>query len=97
MTSRFTIYDRFNQVLDVGVNIRMSEISALLSYSVLKETESIIENKYQVAIQYESVCQNLGVEYINPRLGGQRSNLYKFILLSAANDPDAFFKILLQQ
>ena len=45
--TKFSIYDRFDQVLDVGVNNRMSEINALLSFSVLQNIDEIIENKTQ--------------------------------------------------
>ena len=32
LVSKFSIYDRFEQELDIGVNIRMSELNALLSF-----------------------------------------------------------------
>ena len=32
---KFIIYDRFEKELDIGINIRMSEINALLAFSVL--------------------------------------------------------------
>ena len=87
MVQKFIIYDRFDQQLDVGVNLRMSEINALLSYSVLEETESIIANKYRIAEKYQSACKKFGWEYIVPSDDDQRSNLYKFILLSQSDDP----------
>jgi perosamine synthetase len=94
LAQKFVIYDRFDQQLDVGVNLRMSEINALLTYSVIKETESIIANKYKIAEQYQRVCDQYGWEYINPSLNNQRSNLYKFILLSRNEAPeDEFEKI----
>jgi perosamine synthetase len=85
MSKRFIMYDRFDQKIDVGVNLRMSEINALLSFSVLKETESIIENKYLVAQKYIGQCNKKSIDFIDPLKLGHRSNLYKFILL-AKND-----------
>ena len=88
------MYDRFDQVLDIGVNNRMSEINALLSYAVLKNIDEIIENKKNIANEYVMACEKYGWEYIHPTDNGQRSNLYKFILLSrAANPYDDFSQI----
>ena len=64
----------------VGVNLRMSEINALLTFAVLKETEFIIKNKYSVANSYIDLCKKYEIDYIEPESNSQRSNLYKFIL-----------------
>ena len=85
MSKRFIMYDRFEREIDVGINFRMSEINALLAYSVLIETESIIENKYLVAQKYINQCNKKSIDFIDPLELGHRSNLYKFILL-AKND-----------
>ena len=55
------MYDRFDQQMDVGVNFRMSEINALLSYAVMKETESIITNGLKLDV-YPSIqkVENIG-------------------------------------
>ncbi len=92
MAEKFVIYDRFDQKLDVGVNLRMSEINALLSYAVISETESIIDNKYDIANKYIKACESFGWNYIDPTIGNQRSNLYKFILLSRSENPDQDFQ-----
>jgi dTDP-4-amino-4,6-dideoxygalactose transaminase len=89
--TKFSIYDRFDQVLDIGVNNRMSEINALLSYAVLKSIDEIIENKHAIANKYIKACESYGWEYIHPTSNEQRSNLYKFILLSRTNDPNDDF------
>jgi len=91
MIEKFVMYDRFDQKLKVGVNLRMSEINALLTYSVIKETENIIQNKYAIADKYIDACEKYGWKYIDPRHGSQRSNLYKFILLSNAEQPEKEF------
>jgi dTDP-4-amino-4,6-dideoxygalactose transaminase len=92
MVDKYSIYDRFDQQLDLGVNNRMSEISALLCFSVLRETQAIIENKYAIAVEYISACKEYGWEYIDPLANGQRSNLYKFILLSRSTNPSKEFE-----
>ena len=91
LANKFVMYDRFDQKMDVGINLRMSEISALLTYSVVKETEDIIENKYKIAEKYESACKKFERDYIDPKVNQQRSNLYKFILLSRRENPEIEF------
>jgi len=94
MVDKYSIYDRFDQKLELGVNNRMSEIGALMSFSVLREIDAIIENKYSIADKYISACEDYGWEYIDPLVNGQRSNLYKFVLLSKSKDPiDEFLTI----
>lgn len=87
MIEKYIMYDRFDQKLEVGVNLRMSEINALLTYAVIEQTENIIQNKYNIADKYIAACEKYGWKYINPRYNNQRSNLYKFILLSYAEHP----------
>jgi perosamine synthetase len=91
MVEKFIMYDRFDQELGIGVNLRMSEINALLAYSVIKETESIIKNKYKIAERYIKACNEYKWNYISPTENGQRSNLYKFILLSLSDEPKKEF------
>lgn len=91
MVEKFLMYDRFEQKLDVGVNLRMSEINALLTFSVIQETEAIIQNKYQIANKYIKACEKYNWNYIDPVSANQRSNLYKFILLSNTDKPEEEF------
>ena len=91
MIEKYVIYDRFDQKLEVGVNFRMSEINALLCYSVIKETENIIQNKYDIAVKYIDACEKYGWKFIDPTWGAQRANLYKFILISSADQPEKEF------
>ena len=91
MMEKFIMYDRFDQKLDIGVNLRMSEINALMTYSVIQETEAIIQNKYKIAKKYIDACKKYNWNYIDPRLNRQRSNLYKFILLSSSENPKEEF------
>lgn len=75
-------YDRFNQLMNIGVNIRPSEVQALLLYSVATEVESIINNKRNIAAKYINVCQDLGVTYIDQETQNTQGNYYKFIVLA---------------
>jgi dTDP-4-amino-4,6-dideoxygalactose transaminase len=81
LTQRFTIYDRFRQEMNIGVNVRMSEPSALLAYAVLLETENIIANKMDIAARYSAACDRVGLAYFQAQGNNFRSNLYKFIVL----------------
>ena len=75
-------YDRFNQLMNIGVNIRMSETQALLVYSVAKEVGEIIDNKSKIAARYVEACQDLGIRYIDQEAQHTRGNYYKFIVLA---------------
>ena len=92
MAEKFIMYDRFDQKLNVGINFRMSEINALLAFAVINETESIIDNKYLIANKYIKACEDFDWSYINPATNNQRSNLYKFILLSRSENPERDFQ-----
>lgn len=91
---KFSMYDRFDQKLDLGINIRMSELNALLTYSVLKEIDEIIENKYTIAHKYIEACKNVGLNFIDPLKDGHRSNLYKFTLIASSSNPQKEFSRL---
>jgi dTDP-4-amino-4,6-dideoxygalactose transaminase len=78
--AKFSIYDRFDQNLDVGSNIRISEVQALLTYSVMKEWKTIIENKKPMAKKYMHACQTKNINYIPQNENGQLGNYYKFII-----------------
>ena len=82
LIKKFTIYDRFDQKLEIGINIRPSEIQALLIYSVVKETENIIRNKIAIAKEYINVCNNLNVPFIDQGTKVSKGNYYKFVILS---------------
>ena len=70
----------------------MSEIGALLSFSVVTEIENIIESKYVTSEKYISACKKNNWKFINPSSNGQRANLYKFILISRSLDPIKVFE-----
>jgi len=82
MISKFSIYDRFDQKLEIGNNIRISEVQALLSFSVVREWQSIIDNKIKIANQYIKKCLELNIDHINQNRDGHKGNYYKFIVYS---------------
>jgi perosamine synthetase len=75
-------YDRFKREMDIGVNIRPSEVQALLTYAVISQTEAIIEEKRETSQHYVDVCQKLGIDYIAQDEAGSLGNYYKFIVLA---------------
>lgn len=90
MLARFNIYDRFEQLQDVGVNFRISEIQALFSLCMSELSEDIIENKSNIALNYIAACKESGIVFVNPYQNGQRGNHYKFTLIADANVNDEF-------
>lgn len=78
----YVIYDRFKQKMEIGVNIRLSEVQALFIYSVVKEVNEIIYNKSQIAKNYIDVCKSVSIPYICQDNDVSKGNYYKFILLS---------------
>jgi dTDP-4-amino-4,6-dideoxygalactose transaminase len=78
LISNFGIYDRFEQKMEIGFNNRISEMQALLTYSVVKEWEYIFDNKRRIADHYIKVCQGLGIPFISQDQSGQDGNYYKF-------------------
>jgi len=79
---KFSIYDRFDQKLEVGSNIRVSEVQALLTYSAVKEYKSIINNKIPMAEKYMKACLENNIQYIAQNENGQFGNYYKFIIIT---------------
>jgi perosamine synthetase len=78
----YVIYDRFKQLLDIGVNFRQSELQALLVYAVVKEVNSILEDKKKIAARYMETCDKLFIPYIPQEDSQNMGNYYKFIVLS---------------
>jgi perosamine synthetase len=78
--SKYVIYDRFDQKQNLGVNIRPSEIQALLIYSAVNQVNEIIDNKKQIAKDYEKTCTELLIPFINQSNGFLRGNYYKFVV-----------------
>lgn len=83
---RFVIYDRFQQEMKVGVNIRPSEVQALLIFSVLSCTDEIIQNKRDISKKYINACEDLSIPYIIQDNANSRGNYYKFTVYTKNRD-----------
>lgn len=90
--NKFVIYDRFDQKMDIGINIRQSEMQALMLYAVLQETDEIIENKKAIALKFAEVCKKKGIKYLDQDTTVSQGNHYKFILLDEKCDVTNTFK-----
>ena len=82
MVEKYSIYDRFDQKFEIGNNVRISEIQALLTYSIVKETSDILDNKLKIAQKYIIACEEKNINYINQNCNGQKGNYYKFVIYS---------------
>ena len=78
----FIAYDRFKQKMEIGCNIRLPEIQALMIYSVVKEYKEIIKNKFRIAKKYSEVCNSCNIKYINQSENSNIGNYYKFTIIS---------------
>ena len=83
MVRSYSIYDRFEQKLELGNNIRISELQALLAYSIVKEWQSIVNNKQKIADVYMKSCIQHNINYISQNENGQNGNYYKFIIYNS--------------
>ena len=78
----FIAYDRFKQKMKIGCNIRLSEIQALMIYSVIKEYKEIIKNKFKIASKYSKECDFFNLKYIKQDKNLNFGNYYKFTIIS---------------
>jgi len=78
----FIVYDRFKKKMEIGCNIRLPELQALMIYSVVKEYEEIIKNKFKIASKYIDLCNSLKIKYINQSENSNIGNYYKFTIIS---------------
>ena len=90
LLDKFQIYDRFDQVEEIGVNFRISELQALFSLSICELSEEIINNKARIADRYIESCQKAGIQYVDPYSNGQRGNHYKFSLIAKNSSENEF-------
>ena len=78
----FIVYDRFKQKMNIGCNIRLSELQALMIYAVIIEYEEIIKNKLKIAKKYSEACESLKIKYISQKNNLMSGNYYKFTTIS---------------
>jgi perosamine synthetase len=83
LASKYSIYDRFDQKMDIGFNNRISEIQALFTYSILMEWKHIIKNKQDTAELYIKACNDLGISFISQKTAVVSGNYYKFVIYNS--------------
>ena len=72
--------------MNIGCNIRLSELQALMIYSVVKEYEEIIKNKFKIAKKYAEICKSLDIKYISQKNNLMSGNYYKFTVISPSEN-----------
>tara|TARA_B100001063_G_scaffold224569_1_gene232695 strand:- start:451 stop:1494 length:1044 start_codon:yes stop_codon:yes gene_type:complete len=82
MLTDFIAYDRFKQKMPIGCNIRLSELQALMIYSVVANYKEVVSNKHAIANKYENVCKKNEITYIDQNQGTNIGNYYKFTIIS---------------
>ena len=78
----FIAYDRFKRKMEIGCNIRLPELQALMIYSVVKEYKEIIKNKSKIAKSYIDACNSFKLKYIDQNKNFNQGNYYKFTIIS---------------
>ncbi len=86
----FIAYDRFKQKMEIGCNIRLPEIQALMIYSVVKEYKEIIKNKFKIAKKYSETCNSCNIKYISQNENSNIGNYYKFTIISSSKSVSDF-------
>jgi len=86
----FIAYDRFKQKMEIGCNIRLPEIQALMIYSVVKEYKEIIKNKFKIAEKYSETCNSCNIKYISQNENSNIGNYYKFTIISSNKNVSDF-------
>jgi len=82
----YIAYDRFKKKMQIGCNVRLPEIQALMIYAVVKEYKEIIKNKFSIAKKYAEVCNSHNIKFINQNEEFNIGNYYKFTIISPENN-----------
>ena len=82
----FIVYDRFKQKMPIGSNIRLSELQALMIFSVVNYYKDIILNKNEIAEKYIESCKRNKIQFISQNQNLNIGNYYKFTIISPNNE-----------
>ena len=82
----FIVYDRFKQKMPIGSNIRLSELQALMIFSVVNYYKDIILNKNEIAGKYIESCKMNEIQFISQNQNLNIGNYYKFTIISPNNE-----------
>jgi dTDP-4-amino-4,6-dideoxygalactose transaminase len=80
---RFLIYDRFDNQLEVGLNLRASELGAALIHRLMTDPALVKHfrgDRIRIADAYAAVCRERGIRYIDQSAAADY-NGYKFVVL----------------
>lgn len=75
---RFIKYDRVRMEMSVGLNLRVSEVQALLMNNVLRHHDEILADRFNTLTIYLNYCNILGIEVLDTNY--RQHNGYKFII-----------------
>ena len=78
----FIVYDRFKQKMPIGSNIRLTELQALMIFSVVNYYKDIILNKNEIAEKYIESCKKNEIQFISQNQNLNIGNYYKFTIIS---------------
>jgi dTDP-4-amino-4,6-dideoxygalactose transaminase len=93
---RFLMYDRFQNQLDVGLNLRAGELTAALIHRLMTSVELVQHfktDRIAIAIAYQAVCKQLGIRYLAPSAAADY-NGYKLVVLDPIDEVRRFGSIL---
>jgi dTDP-4-amino-4,6-dideoxygalactose transaminase len=85
---RFLIYDRFDNQLEVGLNLRASELGAALIHRLMTDpagAQHFKDDRIRIANAYRAVCEERGIRYLDQRAATDY-NGYKFVVLDRFED-----------
>ena len=82
----FIVYDRFKQKMPIGSNIRLTELQALMIFSVVNHYKDIILNKNEIAEKYIESCKSNKIQLISQNQNSNIGNYYKFTIISPNNE-----------
>ena len=82
----FIVYDRFKQKMPIGSNIRLTELQALMIFSVVNYYKDIILNKNEIAEKYIESCKKNEIQFISQNQNSNIGNYYKFTIISPNNE-----------
>jgi dTDP-4-amino-4,6-dideoxygalactose transaminase len=85
---RFLMYDRFENVLEVGLNLRAGELVAALVHRLMTDPALIDhfrDARVEVANRWRVICKERGVRFLDPATAAEY-NGYKLVVLDRHED-----------
>jgi dTDP-4-amino-4,6-dideoxygalactose transaminase len=80
---RFSIYDRFENQFEVGLNMRSNELTSALMHRLMTEPEwaaHFRDARVEIAARYTAICKERKIRFLDPA-GAAEYNGYKLIVL----------------